>query len=212
MGKTSRFGPLLGVVFAVLLFLAANVGSTPDTDKPAKWADFYSKHSNQVQVLVSAYLFILAGLALLGFLCVLRTRMDGKMPAFAFVSGAVAAGGLCITGGLYGGVAGDILFGNTHVVPSAELADYLTSTAFGVFLASSMLPLAFSLLSLGMAAIRTRVLSLWIGWFAVVTGVVTLFSVLWLPLVVLLAFLLVVGVALTVQKPKESAATPAGAV
>ena len=104
MGKTSRLSPLLGVVFAVLLFFAANVGNTPDTDKPGQWATFYAKHSNQVNVLISAYLFILAGLALLGFLCVLRTRMDGRMPGFAFTSGVVAAAGLCIAGGLYGSI------------------------------------------------------------------------------------------------------------
>ena len=205
MGKTSRLTPLVGVLFTALMLAAFNIGQTPATNKPDKWATFITKHSNQVGVLVSSYLVILAGLALLGFLCVLRARMDGRMPVVAFASGVIAVAGICVAGGLNGSVAANILFSGKGATPSSgELSDYITSTAWAVFLVSAMLPLALCMLSLGVAAVRSRTLAAWIGWFAILTGVVLLAAVTWLPLFVLMLFTLAVGIALTLQRPKTT--------
>ena len=208
MGKQSKYSPLIGVVFAALFVPAMFVNSTPSNNNPAKWADFYAKHSNQVTAVVDAYLFVLAALALLGFLLVLRTRLAGAMPAFAFYSGVIAAAGLTTAGGLLATVGGNLLFNNgSEKFPiDGNVANYVTSTGFPVLLVSSMLPLAFCLGGFAYAVIRTRALPAWIGWFAILPALGLLFAVVFLPILLLPAYTLIVGVALTLRGSPEPAA------
>ena len=208
MGKASKYSPLMGVVFAVLFVPAMFVNSTPSNNDPAKWASFYAKHSNQVTAVADAYLFVLAALALLGFLLVLRTRLAGAMPAFAFYSGVIATAGLTIAGGLLATVGGNLLFNNSsEKFPiDGNVANYVTSTGFPVLLVSSMLPLAFCLGGFAYAVIRTRALPAWIGWFAILPTLGLLFAVVFLPILLLPAFTLIVGVALTLRRSPEPAA------
>lgn len=191
---------LIGVVFAALMFFALILDNTPDNGKTARWTAYYSQHGNQVRAVVSAYLWVAAGLALLGFLLVLRERMDGRMPLFTLIAGIFAAAGLGIAGAIRGSVGGTVLFGDAKP-PSGELANFLTSTAYPVLVLSAMLPLAVSLLSLGVVAIRTHALPVWIGWFAAVTGVALCASFLWIPMLVVVLFGLVAGIALAVRAP-----------
>jgi hypothetical protein len=69
---------LVGVLFAAFMMVALTLDNTPDSSKTAKWAAYYSHHGNQVRAVVSAYLWVAAGLSLLGFLLVLRDRMGGR--------------------------------------------------------------------------------------------------------------------------------------
>jgi hypothetical protein len=206
MEKTSKFAPLIGIVFSALLLVGMFIDNTPNSNDPAKWSTFFASHSNEVRMLLQGYLLILAGLALVGFLCVLRERMDGKMPTFAFVSGAIASAGICIGGGLSASVAGSTLFGNgPKFLPSGDLVNYISGTGWAVLLASAMLPLAFCMFSLGAAVIRTQALAAWIGYFALLTGVALLFAVIWLPLLILVAFTAIVGGVLTGQGLEQKA-------
>lgn len=200
---------LIGVVFAGFMLAALFMDNTPDSSKTAKWAAYYSHHGNQVRAVVSAYLWVAAGLSLLGFILVLRERMDGRMPLYTLIAGTLAAAAMGITGAIWGSVGGTVLFGNAKP-PSGELANFLTSTAYPVLVLSAMLPLAVSLLSLGVVAIRTHALPVWIGWFAVVTGVVLFASFVWIPMLVVVLFGLVTGIALAIRTPAPAPlATPA---
>jgi hypothetical protein len=207
MAKTSKYSPLMGVVFAALFVPAMFVNSTPSSNDPAKWVSFYAKHSNQLAAVVDAYLFVLAALALLGFLLVLRTRLDGAMPAFAFYSGLIATAGLTVAGGLLGTVGGNLLFNNSskNFPIDGNVANYVTSTGFPVLLVSSMLPLAFCLGGFAYTVIRTGALPAWIGWFAILPTLGLLFAVVFLPILLLPAFTLIIGVALTLRPSPETA-------
>lgn len=186
------------------MFAAMATDNTPSSDKAADWAAYYSQHGNQVRGVLEAYLWVFAGLALIGFLLVLRDRMDGRMPMFSVVTGSLAAGGMCIGGALFGAVGGTLLFGNAST-PSGETAEFTTSTAFPVILLASMIPLAASLFGVGVVTVRTHALPVWIGWFAVVAGVLLLASVVWLPMFAAVLFGLVVGIALTVRTTAPAA-------
>jgi hypothetical protein len=149
-------------------------------------------------------------LALLGFLLVLRTRLAGVMPAFAFYSGVIASAGLTVAGGLLGTVGGNLLFnnGSDKFALDGNVVNYVTSTGFPVLLVSSMLPLAFCLGGIAYTVITTKTLPVWIGWFAILPTVGLLFAVVFLPILLLPLFTLIVGVALTLQRsPKTVAAT-----
>jgi hypothetical protein len=191
---------LVGVLFAAFMMVALTLDNTPDSSKTAKWAAYYSHHGNQVRAVVSAYLWVAAGLSLLGFLLVLRDRMGGRMPLYTLIAGTFSAAAMGITGAIWGSVGGTVLFGDAKP-PSGELANFLTSTAYPVLVLSAMLPLAVCLLSLGVVAIRTHALPIWIGWFAAVTGVVLFASFIWIPMLVAVLFGLVVGIALAVRVP-----------
>jgi hypothetical protein len=208
MGKASKYSPLMGVVFAVLFVPAMFVNSTPSSNNPAKWVSFYDKHSNQVTSVVDAYLFVLAALALLGFLLALRTRLAGAMPAFAFYSGVIAVAGLTIAGGLLATVGGNLLFNNSSdkFPLDGNVANYVTSTGFPVLLVSSMLPLAFCFGGFAYAVIRTGALPAWIGWFAILPALGLLFAVVFLPILLLPVFTVIVGVVLTLRRSPEPGA------
>jgi hypothetical protein len=182
------------------MLAALFLDNTPNNNKPAKWAAYYSHHGNQVRAVVSAYLWVAAGLSLLAFILVLRERMAGRMPLYTVAAGMFAAAAMCISGAVWGSVGGTVLFGDAKP-PSGEVANFITSTAYPVLVVSGMLPLAVCLLSLGVVAIRTHALPVWIGWFAAVTGVVLFASFLWIPMLVLVLFGLVTGIALAVRVP-----------
>ncbi len=114
------------------------------------------------------------------------------------ITGAIAAGGFCITGGLYGTVGGTILFGGAPR-PIGQVAEFVASAAYPVLLVASMLPLAACLISLGVTVVQERSPPVWIGWFTEVMGVVLLLSVLFIPLFAAVLFGLVLGIALTVR-------------
>jgi hypothetical protein len=194
---------LSGVLFAAFMLAALLLDNTPNADQPDRWSAYFAKDSNQLRGVISAYLWVLAGIALLGFVLVLRERMNGRMHPFSFIAGIVAGGALCVAGGLTGAVAGTLLFADGPN-PSGELAIFISSLSYPVIMISAMLPLAASLLSAGVTAIRTHVLPLWIGWFAAVVGVLLIFSPLWIPMLAVVLFGLVVGIALAVR-PAETA-------
>lgn len=208
MGKTSKYSPLLGVVFAALFVPAMFVNSTPNDNNPVKWVSFYDKHSHQVTAVVDAYLFVLSALALLGFLLVLRTRLAGTMPAFAFYSGVIAATGLTVAGGLLGTVGGNLLFNsNSKKFPiDGNVANYVTSTGFPVLLVSSMLPLAFCIGGFAYAVLKTGALPAWIGWFGILTTVGLVLAVVFIPILLLPIFTVIVGITLALRSPAETAA------
>lgn len=207
MSQTKRYSALLGVVFAALMLVALNLDNTPSSKHPNQWASYFSSHSNQVRTVVISYLWVLAGIALVGFLLVLRDRMQGRMTGFTLITGAIAAGGFCITGGLYGTVGGTVLFGDSPT-PIGQVAEFVASTAYPVLLVASMLPLAACLISLGVTVVQERSLPVWMGWFTGVMGVILLVSVLFIPLLAAVLFGLVLGIALTVRPGPSIPAIP----
>jgi hypothetical protein len=161
-------GPLFTVLAVVGVIL---VGSTPGEKDPA---DEIIKHfkDNDTQTLAGVFLWGPAAAALLVFVSRLRAGIDDR--ARAARSLLVAGGTLYATG---------IVIGTSVTLAQVVAADGEfkdASQALNVLNAALWVPvvigIATMLLGAGLAVLRTGLLPTWLGWVAVVVGVVSLFG------------------------------------
>src|SRR5439155_9512088 len=94
--RWDRWGPIGGIAFAVLFVVAASLIDLPSSDDSVKkFTDFYNDGGNRAQIIISAYLFWLAGVFFIWFLASLRVRLlavegePGRLTSIAFGSGLV---------------------------------------------------------------------------------------------------------------------------
>jgi hypothetical protein len=169
----SRLVPLAGVVSVVLIVLAFVVGGeTPDTDDSLREiVDFYRDNDDE-QIWASALL----GWGSLFFLVfvtalwkALRTAEGERREAstVALVGGTVAVVGMTIFAGI-GFTLGDVA-DDVHPVALQALNAMGSDLFFTVAVGTG----AF-LLGAGASVVRTAVLPKWLGWVAVLLGVLAI--------------------------------------
>jgi hypothetical protein len=162
-------GPLFTVVFVIVGF--GLLGSTPGEKASAqKVVDYYSSH--QGRATAAALLAPLGAAILVLFGSYLRAR--------AREAGATGVGPTVLIGGvvLWGsGLLIGSTFGLTLVSASdhkqlqvAQTANVLSNDAWLPFVAG----IAVTMLGAGMTVLSTRILPRWLGWVALVVGVVAL--------------------------------------
>jgi|SRR5919109_498772 hypothetical protein len=165
-----RIVPLTGLVFAVLLVVSFIVaGDTPDPDASAEEvASFYT--SNDTSQGVSALLGGVAGIFFLFFLGILRGELrrheqgPGVLSATAFAGGIV----LSVGGAAFAGFTLTLADTADDIDPSAIQALNALSGDFFVPLAVGVIVF---LIAAGIAIVRTGALAAWLGWAAIVIGI-----------------------------------------
>jgi hypothetical protein len=171
--RLSRFAPLTGVLFAVLVVVAVFTGSeSPGTkDPPVKIVAYYATHESEVKT--SALLFALGFLVLVLFAASLRSYLR-RTPAAEGLSALVLAGavlmaaGALISSGVEFGLANEI----HHLGPQAvQTLNFITEeVAFLPVIGGAFLLAIGS----GLAILRGAALPKWLGWVAVVLGIAAL--------------------------------------
>src|SRR4051794_19988473 len=168
-----RLAPLTGALFAVLTLvgIVGLGGDTPDSgDSTAKVVAFYTKH--QDQQMAAALLAGLGALALIFFAGSLRQAFRGPEPgaerrsSIAFGAALVTAAGLLLMAGSHFALAD-----NTHKI-SPQAAQALNAVDGGTWM-MAFVGMAALLLSSGLLALTTRRLPAWMGWSALVLGIVS---------------------------------------
>jgi hypothetical protein len=170
-GTWGKRAPLLGIVSIALFIAAFSVGGeSPDADATAqKVVSFYTDHdSDQI---IGAILLGYASLFLLFFASVLRTRLrateqgSGGLSALSFGGAVLMALGFLI----FGGLAFTLADVSDKLDPSAAQA--INALNGDLFLPLSVGAAAFNLAN-GIAIVRGGLLPGWLGWAAIVIGVV----------------------------------------
>jgi hypothetical protein len=167
-----RLAPLTGLIFvAIAVTTFAVGGSTPgDHDSAAKVAAFYGKHHDKHMAL--SFLLALSIPFLLFFVSCLRYELrraggTGQLANGAFGGGVLAAAGFAILATVHYALAdaGDSVntLGTTQVLNVLDNTDFIPVAA-GV----GMLVLAA-----GLSAVRHGGLPRWMGWIAVVLGILS---------------------------------------
>jgi hypothetical protein len=208
--RWSRFAPLTGVLFGVLVIAAVftSGGETPEAKaRPAKVIAYYATNRSEIET--SAILFALAFLVLLLFGGALRSylrRTPGAEGLGALtLAGAVlmAAGALVGTGIEYG-----LAHNLSHFAPSVvQTLNFLSQELFLPVLAGAFV---FGVCS-GIAILRGAELPTWLGWVAIVLGVGALIPPASFPaLIGFVLWSIVVGI-LMYSRLGEPADTPATA-
>ncbi len=170
-GFWERIAPLDGII-AVALWVAGVVVMSqhqPDTDTTAaKALAFFKDHSTEVQV--GAFLLALGALFFLWFLGSLRVALRTAEGGEARVTGIAFAGGVAIAVLVLllpsAWAAGSA--NTTHLTPDAAQA--LFALFLGFFFALELATAVF-LLAVAVVILQTRVLPVWLGWFALAVAI-----------------------------------------
>ena len=172
-GRLSRLAPLTGVLFAVLAVVAIFTGEeSPGTNaSTAKIVAYYATHRSEVET--NNIVFALAFLVLVLFAAALRSYLR-RTPAAEGVSAMVLAGAVLIAAGVLmgSGVEYGLAKEIHHLGPeSVKTLNFITEELpFLPVIAGAFL---FAIGS-GLAILRGAQLPKWLGWVAIVLGIVVL--------------------------------------
>jgi hypothetical protein len=171
--KTQRLAPLSGILFVVLLvagffFIS---GNTPDLkDSAQKIVDYYSGHKNREEAAAIAVGASAVFLAI--FVASLYGRLKAAEAPGNLWSVLAVIGGAAAVAGFFGiiGVHVALIDGaDKHISPDAMVAiNAIDNDNFFAF----SLPLGVMLLGAAGATLKAGALPKWLGWTALVIGIV----------------------------------------
>jgi hypothetical protein len=168
--RLERLAPLTGVVFAVLAVAAFGTasGAPGATASGARVIAFYEAHGSSAQA--SDYLWMLSLAFFLLFAGSLRGYLR-RTPSAAALSSVVLAGAAVLTAGgcVYFGFDYALATVPSHLAPAAAQA--LNVLALKLFLPVSAGGLVFGIAA-GLAILRGSQLPKWLGWTAIVIGII----------------------------------------
>jgi hypothetical protein len=191
--RWSQWAPASGFAFIVLFVVGMLLFRTPDKDDtPLQIVGFYADKGNRAQLIIAAYLLVLAGVFFFWFLTSLRDRLrvleggTGRLTSIVFAGGIVFIAMLMVTAGIFMFVPGEITFGDKAVPP--DVARVLPDMGWAFILIGG----AFSAIAMIDAAsvviMRTGVFPKWVAWLGFAAAFVLLFSALVFPIIALLVW------------------------
>jgi hypothetical protein len=201
--------PLTGVAFLIVVIVGFTIaGEPPDADSPVQEiVDHYVDDKDSI--MVGAILTGIAGTLLLFFAGSLRSTLraaegpGGVLSAVAFAGAIVLAVGAAIDG--------------TISFALAEQADDIDPTAVQALQAlwdNDFLPLAVGtqvfLLAAGLSIVRHRALPAWLGWVAILLGLISVTPIGFAGFLGGAAWIAIVSVLLTLRLRREGPGTPLG--
>jgi hypothetical protein len=199
-----RWSPLAGPAFVVTMIIGFVIaGSSPDPDaSDHKIASYLAKSSSYHRNLVSFFLVLVAGLALVVFYTGLRERLaaadggHGALSTLAFGAGVLSAGLQMLA--LFAFVspviaAHDAASGKGVLDPSV----YRLGQDFGYQAwVGSVVIGALIVWATAAVALRTGILPRWFARVSILVGVINLFAILFIPIQIFGVWILVTGVLL----------------
>ena len=206
-GSWARYAPLSGllaVALAVASILVTGFDDVATDDSTQQVVDFWA--DNDGQQVAGAFLAALSLVPLLWFLGSLRSALrtaeggTGRLSAIAYAGGIVLVACGAIDSSFQFAVAESV----GDVPP--EVTQSL-SVLYGNFFLGFPVGLGTLLLASALVILRTGALPAWLGWVALVLGIVALTPVGFFAFLLILVWIAVVSVVLYQQQPEP--ATPA---
>ncbi|HUF00875.1 MAG TPA: hypothetical protein VMN35_00490 [Gaiellaceae bacterium] len=170
--RESRWTPLLGVLFVVLLVLGLFVvgGQGPEAGAPGNEVVAYYEESASRE-LASSILAIVAAATLVFFAAHVRRLVAVAEPGHGYLSATLFGGAVILATaiGIGEGLHGALAIDPEYLTPSsAETLNTLDKQ----FFFPTMLGFGVFMLSFGLAIVRLRFLPAWLGWIAIFLSVV----------------------------------------
>lgn len=204
-----RAASIAGAASALLFFFGFGCifGPTPDTsDKSAdevaaQWVKFINDSGHRTSIVLGTFLVMLGSIALIWFAGALRERIGlGPGPMYGFALLAAGAAAAATVGPLT--LIGGEEFSSDPLPTDGHVIWMVFSLAFPFILV--VFGFAMSAFFVSLALTGRAVLPAWLIWFAWLAAIAGIFGVLFLPMAVILLWLLAAGV--------YGALRPAGAV
>jgi hypothetical protein len=211
-GSWARYAPLSGLVAVAILVVSIIVtgfDSVDSNDSTVKVVKFW--HDNDGQQVAGAFLGALSTVPLLWFLGSLRSAFRTAEGGTGRLSAIAYAGGIVLVA--FAAVDSSIQFATAESVGDVPPAVTQTlSVLYNDFFLGFPVGVGTLLLASSLVILRTRFLPVWLGWVALVLGIVSLTPVGFFAFFVVLAWIAVVSVLLFQQQsPPSPAPAPAPA-
>jgi len=168
--RSQRFGPVAGILFAVLFYLGVVLTGTPPEAK-APGDEVLSFYADATKFHISTVLLLIMTVLFLFFAGALFTRLKraetGALPSAAFGGAVVHAVGLAI-------------FGVTDLalINASDIGDPVVARTLNILGRFSFVPaivgLATLVLATGWQSVSNRAFPAWLGWVSVVLGLLAL--------------------------------------
>jgi Domain of unknown function (DUF4386) len=215
--QLERWPALSGIVFVALMLTgAAFVIDVPAADASAQEiAGYLADGENHTRNIIGAYLWVLGGLAFLGFVTGLRTVLrraegePGTLSSLVFGAGVVFTAVWSVSAVALAAVAYAVEFSDAPVTDPdivrvlPQLGSLLLLVGGGF--AGILLVLATSVL-----AFRTGVLPRWLAWLGILVAIALVFPVAYMNILPLVGWVGVASVVLLVRRGKTAAAAAPG--
>lgn len=211
-----RWEPYAGIAYVVFFAASTMVSSPPaDNASDAKWIAAYASHSKQVGHLLTAFLLLLAGLALMTFLVALWRRIadaSSSEPSRLPLAAAAAAAALIGAGGIVMGYisGGELL--RSYPLPSVEMLRMSNDLGFALAGVGGSWAAGVAVATLSIQGKAAGIFGPRMRAAGIATAVALLVSILFVPIIALLAWVLVAAI-MWIRRPTERRSTatlPAG--
>jgi hypothetical protein len=208
-GSWERYAPLAGllaVALTVASVIVAGFDSVDTDDSTREVIEYWS--DNDSRQVAGALLGSLALVPFLWFLGSLRGALrvaeggTGRLSAIAYAGGIVFVAFAAVDASLQFAVAdsvGDVPPGVTHAI----------SALYGNFFLGFPVGVGTLLLASALAILRTRLMPAWIGWVALVLGIVSITPIGFFAFPLVMIWIVIVSWLLYQQQPRP---TPTGVV
>jgi hypothetical protein len=215
VNQMGRWAAFSGIVFVVLMLTgAAFVTDVPAADASAQEiAGYLGDSGNHTRNIIGAYLWVLGGLAFLGFMAGLRAVLrraegePGTLSSLVFGAGVVFTAVWSVSAVALAAVAYAVEFSDAPVTDPdivrvlPQLGSLLLLVGGGF--AGILLVLATSVL-----AFRTGVLPRWLAWLGILVAIALVFPVAYMNILPLVGWVGVASVVLLVRGKAAAVAAP----
>jgi len=208
--RWERWSALAGVLFVALFMVGWSISENGE-DTSAKLQAYYTDSGHRTREFVAFFLILAAGLAFLSFLGTLRAAViraeagPGTLSGLVFGPGIVFVA-LFLTGNAISR-APAALADEKHFKLDGNLAELCNDAGY-MLIVSGVTIAAIMVLSVSMSALRTGALPAWLGWAGLIVAVSMLFSIIFFPILIFLAWVLVVSLVMVVAAWRVSGAAP----
>lgn len=198
-----RWAALSGIVFVVLMLVgAAFVGDVPKGDASAQEiASYLTDSGNHTRNIIGAYLWVLGGLAFLGFVTGLRSVLrraegdPGTLSNLVFGAGVVFTAVWSVSAAAIASVAYAVEFSDARV-SNPDLVTVLPSLGGLLLLLGGGFAGILLLAATSILIFRTGVLPRWLAWLGIVVAVSLVFDVAYMNILPLVGWVLVASIAM----------------
>jgi hypothetical protein len=198
-----RWAALSGIVFVVLMLVgAAFVTDVPKGDASAQEiASYLTDSGNHTRNIIGAYLWVLGGLAFLGFVTGLRSVLrraegdPGTLSNLVFGAGVVFTAVWSVSAAAIASVAYAVEFSDARV-SNPDLVTVLPSLGGLLLLLGGGFAGILLLAATSILIFRTGVLPRWLAWLGIVVAVSLVFDVAYMNILPLVGWVLVASIAM----------------
>jgi hypothetical protein len=208
-----RWTALSGIVFVVLMLTGAFfVIDVPAPDASTQEiAGYLADSGNHTRNIVGAYMWVLGGLAFLGFVAGLRAVLrraegdPGTLSSLVFGAGVVFTAVWSVSAVALAAVAYSVGLVDAPV-SDPDLVRVLPQLGSLLLLLGGGFAGILLVLATSMLTFRTRVLQRWLAWFGILVAIALVFDVTYMNILPLVAWVLFASVALLMRQDETATA------